>query len=140
MRGNDRDKIKVILLAVGIVIMFGCLISFIISRNPLELFGSSVGMVAFVYGFYCEGKKVNVTINYFLAMLSVNLFQWLILGYNAYIASTYHAYGPTDTGIADAFSFAFIFTMLFYIQIRQSGQIRIHINWSGLYINQKKIF
>ncbi|BDZ69687.1 hypothetical protein [Methanobacterium petrolearium] len=138
------DKLKFLLIFSGIMIMFICLASFFLSRSPSALFCSSIGMMMVVYGYYREDKKVNITVNYFLAMFSLLLFQWLILDYVTFI---YPAYVSSDFFKAYAvndgtflFTFAFIFTMLFYIQIRESGVKVIKINWQGIFIGDKKIF
>lgn len=107
--------------------MLVCLASFSQSKSLLELFGSSVGIMAIIFGFYRENKKVdskpiipgmygnfsyrevqkvNVTPNYFLAMSCVIIFQWLLL---IYILST-----SKSREDAYAIVFTFIITILFY--------------------------
>jgi len=75
-----------------------------------------------------------VTENYFFAMSSVLIFQWLILYYITFIRPSL----VPDDGAALAASFAIIATMYFYIQIRESHLIRI--TWQGIFIGNKKIF
>jgi hypothetical protein len=140
------DKTKVILIFVGIVIMLLCLASFLQSKSPLELFGTSVGIMVIVYGFYHNNKKnkttppdyspgmsrssiyraskkVNITTNYFFIMSGVLIFQWLIF---CYIAFIYQAYVPDEVyrsevnGVPFAFSITMLATFFFYIQIRES--------------------
>jgi len=155
MKSMSNDKTRFILIFVGIVIMVVSLTSFSQSRSPLELFGSSVGVMVIIWGYYREGKKdathyspgmsrgsiyreskkINVTTNYFFAMASVLVFQWLIICYIAFI----HPSPVPDPGDPIAVAFALLSTMYFYIQIRESD-LKIKISWAGIFIGNRKIF
>jgi hypothetical protein len=108
-----NNKAKIILIYAGILIMLGCLVSFSHSKAGAELFGSSVGMLMIVYGFFREDKKVKVTMNYFLAMLCVNLVQWFIIFF--FMSQIYQ-----PQIVPAAFTFTALFTLTLWIQIRES--------------------
>lgn len=129
---TDMGKLRVILMFAGFVILIVCLSDFLFSRSPGELFVSSLGMMAIIYGFYRKDKKVNVTINYFFTMLCVLIFQWLILGFIAFYPNN------SVNDISTAFTLTFFITMFFYMQIRESHQLKI--NWKGIYFGERKIF
>jgi hypothetical protein len=129
---------KIILKSLGILIILFCTVSFLFSRDPIELYGSLVGLMVFVYGYFRENKnvmppnyapgmyrksifvressKIKVTTDYFLAMLGVILAQWLFL---VYIIGIYPNYPSTDN-VAWAFTITTMITMYFYMQIRES--------------------
>jgi len=56
-----KDKTKLILLFTGITIIIGSLVCFIAYSYPLFLYGITLGLTTFIYGFYREDKKVNVS-------------------------------------------------------------------------------
>jgi len=135
---NLVDKTKIICISVGIVIMLVCLVSFSHSKSPYELFTSSFGMMAIIYGFFWDDKKVNetptnyspvsrnsvfyhvnkklsVTVNYFLAMSLVFFFQWLFWIYIFLIRQIH-----VEEDVISVFMFNFLLTFSFFIQIRES--------------------
>lgn len=137
---------KLILKSVGVLIILFCMVSFLFSRDPLELYGSLVGLMVLVYGYFRENKnvmppnyapgmhhnslfvressKIKVTTDYFLAMSGVLLSQWIFLVYILFIYPTYVPAEHMQTYFADYLSWAFTITMMvtmfFYIQIRES--------------------
>ncbi len=156
-------KGKTLLISAGFLITIVCLGSFIISRNPVELLVSSVGLMLIVYGYYRENtivmppdyaagfsskslfyrgtSKIRVTAGYFLAMTSVLLFQWIILYFIYFI---YLHYVSTEVFNSELYmaSYVTFYTMMttffYFIQIRESHLIEI--NWQRIYIGDKKIF
>lgn len=74
-----KDKKRLMLLVVGVVITIGCLVSFIVYYAPIFLYGATLGLMSFIYGFYYEDKKVNVSANYAKAMALVIVTQWIIV-------------------------------------------------------------
>lgn len=159
MLGN---KAKIFYTSIGVLIILVCSASFLFSKSPLELYGSLVGLMVFVYGYYRDGfdgnkpnyspgmshnsiyrevKNVNVTVNYFLAMFGVIMSQWLIICYFIFI---YPVYVPHEVYLSDvyglswAITISFFATFYFYIQIRESHLIKI--NWQGIFIGGEKIF
>jgi len=134
---NLVDKTKVICISLGIVIMLVCLVSFSQSKSPYELFTSSFGMMAIIYGFYRDekvnktppnyspvsrnsvfyhiNKKLSVTVDYFLAMSLVFFFQWLFWIYIFLIGQIH-----VEEDVISVFMFNFLLTFSFFIQIRES--------------------
>jgi hypothetical protein len=140
------DKGKAIYISAGFMIMIVCLTSFLFSRSPTELFGSSIGIMAIVYGYfresrknnltppdytpgmshnkyYREVKKVKVTVTYAKIMACIIIFQWLIM---CYIGFIYQYYVPYEVYYSECMcipytlTFTFFATQLFYIQLRES--------------------
>ncbi len=74
-----EDKTKLILLFAGLIIIIGCLVTFIIYFTPIFLYGATFGLLAFIYGYYHENKKLNVSRNYVKAMGFVLILQYVIL-------------------------------------------------------------
>ena len=123
-----KDKRKLILLFVGLIIIIGSLASFIAYHYPIFLYGITLGFMVFIYGFYHEDKKVNVskrqdiantltkniniTWNYVIYMCFLLILQVVILFY----------FGR-QISIEDL-SFAFVLsiniTLLFSIQVYRS--------------------
>jgi hypothetical protein len=131
------DKIRIVLISVGFLITLIFLASFLFSGSPLELFFSSVGLMLVVYGFYRVGKEnigatieytpgvshlsmyresknVKVTVNYFLAMTSIIIFQLIIIYYIAFY------YQSEARDMPFIFMITFWVSFFFYIQIRES--------------------
>lgn len=127
------DRIKWILIFVGISIMIICLIGFALSISPIYLYGSSIGMMLIVYGYYRENKKLNITRNYFLIMSFLFLLQWLILIFLIRQVNTLNS-----TPYNFSFTFSLLLTFGYFDQIRNSNLIKI--NWQGIFIGKKKIF
>lgn len=75
------DKMKVIFIFAGIVLMLGALTNFLQSKFPLDILYASIGMMAVIHGFSFKGEKINETVPYFVAIFGVNLSQWFILLY-----------------------------------------------------------
>jgi hypothetical protein len=130
------DKQKFVLIFAGFVTMLVCLGSFITSKSPTELYGSSIGMMAIVWGFhrrkrntdeltnytqgmshirmYRESKNIKVTINYFFQMFSVLLLQLFIICYIIFFNQS------EKYSLPFALFITFWATFYFYIQIRES--------------------
>lgn len=79
--GDIMDKRKVILVLIGFATILGFLASFLQSRSPLDLFFITIGVIIAIIGFYIDGERGNLPVKYFVAVFSVNIFQWLILIY-----------------------------------------------------------
>jgi hypothetical protein len=56
-----KYKKKLMIQLIGVIIIISCLTSFIAYYYPILLYGITLGLVAFIYGFYYEDRKVNVT-------------------------------------------------------------------------------
>ncbi len=106
-----KDKTKLTLLFMSMIIIIGSLAGFIAYYNPIFLYGITLGLMTFVYGYYHENKKVNVSIRYAVAMGFLLILQFFILIYFAY-------------QIGDDWPFAFassmMITIYFLIQISRS--------------------
>lgn len=74
-----RDKKKVVWLFVGLIIIMSSLTCFIVYYAPIFLYGITLGLMAFMYGYYHENKKINISSHYNQAMISVLILQWLII-------------------------------------------------------------
>ncbi len=125
----STDKKKLILLFTGAIIIIGSLAGFIVYYAPIFLYGITLGLMTFTYGFYHEDKKVNVskrhdianaltkdvnvTRNYAVAMSSLLILQVIILCY-------FFRQISTDDW-ANAFSFSIMIAIFFSIQIGRSN-------------------
>lgn len=85
---NINKTIKFIMFAIGIILIITFSGHFLQSKSPLDLLFISMGLMAIISAFYYETDEntLNETIAYFVAMLGVNVFQWLIFAYNLYIS------------------------------------------------------
>nr|WP_319373899.1 hypothetical protein [uncultured Methanobacterium sp.] len=127
------DRIKGIMIVIGIIIIIICLTGFALSISPIYLYGSSIGMIAILYGYYREDRKLNITHNYFLTMSFLILLQWLIL---IFLMRPVNAANETQYNFS--FAFSLLLTSFYFDQIRNSRLIKI--NWQGIFIGKKKIF
>ncbi len=123
------DKIKLILLVTGLIIIIGSLTGFIVYYAPIFLYGITLGLMAFTYGFYHGDKKVNIsernniantltknvniTRNYVGAMVSFLILQFFILIYFS------RQFSVDD--LSAAFTFSVTIGLLLSIQIYRSN-------------------
>lgn len=127
------DKVKGISLSAGFVAMIIGLTGYLLSVSPIYLYGSSIGVMAIVYGYYRENKKLKLTLNYFVAMSFVILLQWLIV---IFLVRPVYALNEIQYNLS--FTFSLLLTSFYLDQIRNSHLIKI--NWQGIFIGNKKIF
>jgi len=74
-----NNKILIILIGIAVILLF---LAFCLGSNsPIYIFGITLGIMAIIFGFYTEDKKIKVSIGYFVAAFGVNIAQWLILIY-----------------------------------------------------------
>lgn len=109
------DKTKSILFLTGIFVIISCLASFIIYYSPIFLWGVTLGAMAIIYGVYHENKKVNVSVNYAKAMISLIILQFFILIYFGY---QIYKFDPELLSIS--FILSLNITSLFAIQFYRS--------------------
>lgn len=83
----DKNKLILILIGIGTILLF--LVSYLGSKSPLDIFGITLGIMILIFGFYSEGRKINVSISYVVAVFGVNIAQWLILIYTFYYNPVY---------------------------------------------------
>ena len=76
-----KYKKKLMIQLIGVIIIISCLTSFIAYYYPIFLYGITLGLVAFIYGFYYEDRKVNVSTKYVRDMVSVLVLQIIVLCY-----------------------------------------------------------
>jgi len=107
-----KDKTKLILLVTFVIVIIGSLACFITYFYPLFLYGVTLGLMAFIYGFYHGNKKFNASIRYAVAMGSVLLLQWIIF--------VYFFYQISIDDLSVAFLLSINITTLFSIQIYRS--------------------
>ena len=102
------DKIKSILLLTGIFIIISCLAGFIVYYSPLFLYGVTLGMMIFIYGFYHEDNKLKFSVNYIAAMSLILIVQWIIniIFWNKY----------TITDFTITFPISFFITVNLFVQ------------------------
>ncbi|MBI5681453.1 MAG: hypothetical protein HZC47_11220 [Methanobacterium sp.] len=129
--GMLTDKTKLILIVTGVIIIIGSLAGFIAYYAPIFLYGITLGMMAFIYGYYHRDKKDNVSTNnainndskfifkkdnvsanYAVAMGSILILQWVILCY------FFRQFSKDD--FTNAFSLSIMINIFFYMQIRES--------------------
>lgn len=127
------DKVKGISISAGFVAMIIGLTGYALSISPIYLYGSSIGVMAIVYGYYRENKKLKLTFNYFVAMSFVILLQWLIV---IFLVRPVYALNEIQYNLS--FTFSLLLTSFYLDQIRNSHLIKI--NWQGIFIGNKKIF
>ena len=127
------DKVKGISISAGFLAMIIGLTGYALSISPIYLYGSSIGMMAIVYGYYRENKKLKLTLNYFVAMSFVILLQWLIV---IFLVRPVYALNEIQYNLS--FTFSLLLTSFYLDQIRNSHLIKI--NWQGIFIGNKKIF
>jgi len=127
------DKVKGISISAGFVAFIIGLTGYALSISPIYLYGSSIGVMAIVYGYYRENKKLKLTLNYFVAMSFVILIQWLIV---IFLLRPVYALNEIQYNLS--FTFSLLLTSVYLDQIRNSHLIKV--NWQGIFIGNKKIF
>jgi len=111
-----KDKKRLTSLFVGLIIIIGSLTCFIVYYAPIFLYGITLGLMAFIYGYYPENKKANVSGHYNQAMGSVLILQWLI------IVCFYYQIAKED--LVSAITFSLMITALFAIQYHRNLPIK----------------
>ena len=111
-----NDKKKLTWLFVGLVIIISSLACFIDYYAPIYLYGITLGLMAFIYGYYHENKKVTVSGHYNQAMFSVIMLQWLI------IVCFYYQIAKED--LISAITFSLMITALFAVQYHRNLPIK----------------
>lgn len=114
---SNNNSLKVMLISIGLVTITILLAFFLQSRSPLDLFYVTLGMIFVILGFFIDGERGNLPLSYFVAMIGVNLFQWLILIYIFFMDPVY----VTETFLYLLF-ISFLFTIGIIIQIRRNKQ------------------
>jgi hypothetical protein len=127
------DKVKGISISAGFVALIIGLTSYALSISPIYLYGSSIGVMAIVYGYYRENKKLKLTLNYFVSMSFLILLQWLIV---IFLVRPVYALNEIQYNLS--FTFSLLLTSVYLDQIRNSHLIKV--NWQGIFIGNKKIF
>lgn len=95
-----RDKTRLILLFTGVIITIGSLAGFLTSYAPIFLYGVTLGLMAFICGFYYKRREfdvserhdianaltgnINVSFNYAMAMGVLLILQFFIIRYFFY--------------------------------------------------------
>jgi hypothetical protein len=74
-----KDTKKLTLLVTSVIIMISSLTGFI-AYNAFTLFYvATLGLTAFVYGYYHENGKLNISVKYVEIMAATILLQWIVL-------------------------------------------------------------
>ncbi len=120
------DKMKGISISAGFVAIIISLTGYALSNSPIYLYGSSIGVMAMVYGYYRENKKLKLTLNYFVAMSFLIIFQWLIV---IFLLRPVYALNEIQYNLS--FTFSLLLTSFYFDQIRNSHLIKI--NWQGIF-------
>jgi hypothetical protein len=76
--------VKKSIMLFGIVLILGFLGLYFVFKSPFDIFNITLGVLVLIFGFYTKGKKIEVSLSYFVATFSVNVTQWLILIYTFY--------------------------------------------------------
>ena len=95
-----KDKTRLILLFTGVIITIGSLAGFLTSYAPIFLYGVTLGLMAFICGFYYKRREfdvserhdianaltgnINVSFNYAMAMGVLLILQFFIIRYFFY--------------------------------------------------------
>jgi hypothetical protein len=90
---EKKDISKFISILIGLAIIFIFLASFLNSKSLLDLLFITIGVMGIVIGFYIQDGKINQTVTYFVALYSVNVFQWLIVIYILLFINQIQLYG-----------------------------------------------
>lgn len=111
------NKLKVMLISLGLVTITTLLAVFLQSGSPLDLFYVTLGMMFVIFGFFVDGERGNLPVSYFVAVCGVNLFQWLILIYVFFKDPAY---------VSETFLYLLVISLMFtigiIIQIRRNKQ------------------
>lgn len=108
----SNDINKLMLLILGMVIIIGSLACFVTYYAPIFLYGVTLGLMTFIYGFYRENRKVNILPNYFRTMFAVLILQWIIN------LQFWHQFSKDD--FVFAFTVSLNITIFFSMQIYKS--------------------
>lgn len=73
-----KDTEKLTFVATSLIIMIGCLAGFIVYHTVSFIYVATLGLTAFVYGYYHENGKVNVSVKYVEFMIISILLQWIV--------------------------------------------------------------
>lgn len=111
-----KDIKKLTLLGTGLIIMIGCLTGFIAYHLFTLLYLATFGLTAFVYGYYHENGKINVTVKYVGAMVITILLQWVVL--ICFVHQMKHEVSVQPLAIFLTISFDIV--LLFLLQFYQS--------------------
>jgi hypothetical protein len=106
----DEKQLMIIIMGIG----FTLLAFFIWPDFPFYLFPITLGIMTIISGFYTEGKKIKVSVSYFVAMFSVNIVQWLFL-INIYYHYPFHLTGTYYLNII----IALLITLFLVNQVRK---------------------
>lgn len=107
-----KDTKKLMLLSMGTIIIIGSLAGFIDYHAFIFLYGITLGLTTFVYGFYHENEKINVTVKYVEFMATTILLQWIVLIYFCF------QFAAEDWSLASTFSM--LITVFFSVQFYKS--------------------
>jgi hypothetical protein len=73
-----KDPKKLMLIFTGIIIIISCLTGFIAYHAFTFLYVATLGLTAFVYGYYHENGKINISAKYIEIMAATILLQWIV--------------------------------------------------------------
>ena len=73
-----KDIKKLMLLFTGAIIVTGSLVGFIVYHAVSFIYVATLGLTAFVYGYYHENGKLNVSVKYVEFMIITILLQWIV--------------------------------------------------------------
>lgn len=82
------DKLNILMLSFGIIIIIGFLYGFFLSKNLFDLLYVSVGFALVIGGYYVKDRKIKDIIAYFFLFI-LNIFQWSILLYVYFFKEVY---------------------------------------------------
>ncbi|MCE7699831.1 MAG: hypothetical protein K8E24_013780 [Methanobacterium paludis] len=76
-----RDSKKIALLCTGLIIIIGSLTGFIVYHAFTFFCVATFGLTIFVYGYYHENGKINVSVQYVENMAVTIVSQWIVIIY-----------------------------------------------------------
>lgn len=121
------NKTKLILLFIGLIIIISCLAGFVAYYDPIFLYGSTLGLMAFIYGFFHEDKETNASNHYIMTMSSVFVLQMIIL------VGFFYKFSLDDVTIALTFSL-FLISYFFVENVRIVNKRKIWLFWISVII------
>jgi hypothetical protein len=69
---------QIVLVLLGIIVIFACLIIFFLFKSFLALYFCPIGIMMVIYGYYLEINKIKMSFNYLTLMVAVILFQYTL--------------------------------------------------------------
>jgi hypothetical protein len=74
-----KDNKRITFICTGLILMTGSLTGFIVYHAFTFFYITALGLTIFVYGYYHENGKINLSVKYIEVMAVTMLLQWIVL-------------------------------------------------------------